>query len=31
MKHVMDGIVAIDKNDVNLSNANMSSHTPPDR
>ncbi len=24
----MDGIVAIDKNDVNLSNANMSSHTP---
>ena len=23
-----DGIVAIDKNDVNLSNANMSSHTP---
>ena len=25
MKHVMDGIVAIDKNDVNLSNANMSS------
>ena len=26
MKHVMDGIVAIDKNDVNLSNANMSSH-----
>ena len=28
MKHVMDGIVAIDKNDINLSNANMSSHTP---
>ena len=28
MKQVMDGIVAIDKNDVNLSNANMSSHTP---
>ena len=28
MKHVMDGIVAIEKNDVNLSNANMSSHTP---
>ncbi len=28
MKHVMDGIVSIDKNDVNLSNANMSSHTP---
>lgn len=28
MKRVMDGIVAIDKNDVNLSNANMSSHTP---
>ncbi|MEG2151600.1 MAG: anaerobic ribonucleoside-triphosphate reductase, partial [Bacteroidaceae bacterium] len=28
MKQTMDGIVAIDKNDVNLSNANMSSHTP---
>ena len=28
MKHIMDGIVAIEKNDVNLSNANMSSHTP---
>lgn len=28
MKREMDGIVAIDKNDVNLSNANMSSHTP---
>lgn len=28
MKQEMDGIVAIDKNDVNLSNANMSSHTP---
>lgn len=28
MKHVMDGIVAIEKNDINLSNANMSSHTP---
>ena len=28
MKLNMDGIVAIDKNDVNLSNANMSSHTP---
>ncbi|MBR5209685.1 MAG: anaerobic ribonucleoside triphosphate reductase, partial [Paludibacteraceae bacterium] len=28
MKHVMDGIVNIEKNDVNLSNANMSSHTP---
>lgn len=28
MKRVMDGIVSIDKNDVNLSNANMSSHTP---
>lgn len=28
MKTVMDGIVAIEKNDVNLSNANMSSHTP---
>ncbi len=28
MKAVMDGIVKIEKNDVNLSNANMSSHTP---
>lgn len=28
MKTVMDGIVAIEKNDVNLGNANMSSHTP---
>ncbi len=28
MKHVMDGIVAIEKNDINLGNANMSSHTP---
>lgn len=28
MKHTMDGIVKIEKNDVNLSNANMSSHTP---
>ena len=28
MKRVMDGIVSIEKNDVNLSNANMSSHTP---
>ncbi|KAA6329936.1 Anaerobic ribonucleoside-triphosphate reductase [termite gut metagenome] len=28
MKQVMDGIVAIDKNDVNLNNANMSSYTP---
>lgn len=28
MKHIMDGIVAIDKNDINLSNANMSGHTP---
>ena len=28
IKRIMDGIVAIDKNDVNLSNANMSSHTP---
>ena len=28
IKHIMDGIVSIDKNDVNLSNANMSSHTP---
>ena len=29
MKTVMDGIVAIEKNDINLSHANMSSHTPP--
>lgn len=28
MKQIMDGIVKIEKNDVNLSNANMSSHTP---
>ncbi|KAA6331342.1 Anaerobic ribonucleoside-triphosphate reductase [termite gut metagenome] len=28
MKQVMDGIVAIDKNDINLSNANISSYTP---
>lgn len=28
LKQIMDGIVSIDKNDVNLSNANMSSHTP---
>ena len=28
MKRVMDGIVSIEKNDINLSNANMSSHTP---
>ena len=28
IKQIMDGIVAIDANDVNLSNANMSSHTP---
>lgn len=28
LKTIMDGIVAIEKNDVNLSNANMSSHTP---
>lgn len=28
MKHIMDGIVDIDQNDINLSNANMSSHTP---
>lgn len=28
MKQIMDGIVAIEKNDINLSNANMSSHTP---
>ncbi|MBR6389404.1 MAG: anaerobic ribonucleoside triphosphate reductase, partial [Opitutales bacterium] len=28
MKQVMDGIVKIEKNDVNLSNANMSAHTP---
>ncbi len=28
MKHIMDGIVSIEKNDTNLSNANMSAHTP---
>lgn len=28
IKGVMDGIVTVEKNDVNLSNANMSSHTP---
>ncbi|MFI3262147.1 MAG: anaerobic ribonucleoside triphosphate reductase [Rikenellaceae bacterium] len=28
IKHIMDGIVTIVQNDVNLSNANMSSHTP---
>lgn len=28
LKQIMDGIVSIDQNDVNLSNANMSSHTP---
>ena len=28
MKHIMDGIVSIEKNDINLSNANMSAHTP---
>ena len=28
MKQIMDGIVSVDQNDVNLSNANMSSHTP---
>lgn len=28
LKHTMDGIVRIEKNDINLSNANMSSHTP---
>lgn len=28
MKHIMDGIVSIETNDVNLSNANMSAHTP---
>lgn len=28
MKQIMDGIVAIEKNDINLSNANMSAHTP---
>lgn len=28
LKQTMDGIVKIEKNDINLSNANMSSHTP---
>lgn len=28
LKHIMDGIVSIEKNDTNLSNANMSAHTP---
>ena len=28
IKGVMDGIVTVEKNDINLSNANMSSHTP---
>ena len=28
MKHAMDGIVTVEKNDINLSNANMSAHTP---
>lgn len=28
IKGVMDGIVSVERNDVNLSNANMSSHTP---
>jgi ribonucleoside-triphosphate reductase len=28
LKLVMDGIVSVEKNDVNLSNANMSAHTP---
>lgn len=28
IKGVMDGIVTVERNDVNLSNANMSSHTP---
>lgn len=28
MKHIMDAIVSIEKNDVNLGNANMSAHTP---
>ena len=27
IKGVMDGIVTVEKNDINLSNANMSSHT----
>ena len=28
LKQVMDGIVSVEKNDINLSNANMSAHTP---
>ena len=28
IKGVMDGIVTVERNDINLSNANMSSHTP---
>lgn len=28
LKHTMDGIVSIEKNDVNLGNANMSAYTP---
>lgn len=28
LKHTMDGIVSIEQNDVNLSNANMSAYTP---
>ncbi len=28
MKHIMDGIVSVEKNDINLGNANMSAHTP---
>lgn len=28
LKHTMDGIVTIEKNDVNLGNANMSAYTP---
>lgn len=28
LKQIMDGIVSIEKNDVNLGNANMSAHTP---
>lgn len=28
LKHIMDGIVSIEKNDTNLGNANMSAHTP---
>ena len=28
LKHTMDGIVSIEKNDINLGNANMSAYTP---